>query len=268
VHLLTAVRHLDTIATDIRRAETVRKDMETRGTLAALLALYGMTFSARGRASLVRTLCAGEHTDYLLALVHHSADAPDGKRDMKKSAIRGFASELLLLTIRSSADMAWLRRYGAQLLELGRSDEHSKLAEVAAWCGPLAALGSEEAFTEGAVAGLVGLVQRHLEAAGEEREAAGPGPDLVTATRILCSLVTVGETRQVAARRSLSPRLIFSPRLSEADSFPGPGSLDIHTQDLSVLTVVIKESGLIRTNTLKNTLCLKDPLHIVKRGFG
>ena len=118
--MVTAVRHLDTIATDIRRADNVRVDMETPSTLAALLALYGMTFTARGRDALVRVLTTSDHLYCLLELCRHSSQ--EGKKDMKKSAIRGFASELLLLCVRSSEDMDWLQRYGTQLFELGRHD--------------------------------------------------------------------------------------------------------------------------------------------------
>ena len=229
VHLVTAVRLLDTLATDIRRAGTVRKDMETRSSLAAMVSLYGMTFTGRGRECLVRAVTSGRHTDCLLALVRHSST--EGKKDMKKSAIRGFASELLLLTVRTSDDMSWLRRYGSELVELGRHDEHSKLSELVGWCGPLAELGPEEVFLESAVPQLAEIVRRFLGQEAE-RAAEGPGHDLVTAARILKHLVA-GSTRQD----------------SRVNSRTGHWSSDIHTQ--------LSEAALSErsdTKNFKNTL--------------
>ena len=48
------------------------------------------------------------------------------KRDMKKSAIRGYASELLLLLVRSSGDVKYLKKFSTILLTIGAQDEASR----------------------------------------------------------------------------------------------------------------------------------------------
>eukprot|EP00092_Neocalanus_flemingeri_P000796 GFUD01000847.1.p1 GENE.GFUD01000847.1~~GFUD01000847.1.p1 ORF type:complete len:1287 (-),score=290.34 GFUD01000847.1:2353-6213(-) len=187
VHMVQAVRYLDTIQYDITRADTVRKDMETREVHNAILSLYGMTFTAKGREALVSVLTTGDHLDCLLTLIKHSSE--EGKKDMKKSAIRGFASELLLLTIRTTDNVEFLQRYAARLVELGKYDSHSKLAELVGWCVPLM---DTTVFTEGGVMELTEVVKRNIEQA-EEREQTKEGTlanELVTAVRILRHLVS------------------------------------------------------------------------------
>ncbi len=44
----------------------------------------------------------------ILALTRHST--ADGPKDMKKSAVRGYANELLLLTVRSTENVEFLTR--------------------------------------------------------------------------------------------------------------------------------------------------------------
>ncbi len=50
----------------------------------------------------------------------------DVKRDMKKSAIRAYASELLLLVVRSSGDVKYLKKFSKILLSIGAQDEASR----------------------------------------------------------------------------------------------------------------------------------------------
>ena len=185
--MVQAVRYLDIIQTDITRADTVRKEMETREVHNAILSLYGMTFTARGREALVSVLTTGDHLDCLLTLIKHSSE--EGKKDMKKSAIRGFASELLLLTIRTTDNVEFLQRYAVRLVELGKYDSHSKLAELVGWCVPIT---DSMVFTEGGVEELTEVVKRNIEQ-GEEREQTKEGTlanELVTAVRILRHLVS------------------------------------------------------------------------------
>merc|ERR1719341_208073 len=199
VHMVQAVRYLDIIQADISRAETVRKDMETREVHNAIISLYGMTFTAKGREALVFVLTTGDHLDCLLTLIKHSSE--EGKKDMKKSAIRGFASELLLLTIRTTDNVEFLQRYAVRLVELGKYDSHSKLAELVSWCVPLT---DNMVFTEGGVVELTEVVKRNIEQA-EEREQTKEGTlanELVTAVRILCHLVSPARDRTNPQPRS------------------------------------------------------------------
>ena len=264
--MVMAVRHLDTVATDIRRADAVRVDMETSSTLAALLALYGMTFTARGRDALVTVLTTADHLDCLLELCRHSSQ--EGRKDMKKSAIRGFASELLLLAVRSSEDMDWLQRYGGQLFDLGRHDEHSKLSELAVWCSPLHELGMEEVFTEASVPGLVEVLNRQLETQeGEER--GNLGSDAVTACRILKWMIAPAQDsvrespRQVVALKPEPQTTVRSGLLSPPLTFHR--AKQTHLQDWRSI-VSDQELGTVAIKNFKNTLSLKNSFIFVKRG--
>ena len=266
--MVMAVRHLDTIATDIRRADAVRVEMETSSTLAALLALYGMTFTARGRDALVTVLTTSDHLDCLLELCRHSSQ--EGRKDMKKSAIRGFASELLLLAVRSSEDVDWLQRYGSQLFDLGRHDEHSKLAELAVWCSPLHELGMEEVFTEASVPGLVEVLNRQLESReGEER--GNLGSDAVTACRILKWMISPSQdsvletsSRQVVAFKPEPQTTVRSGLLSPPLTFHR--AKQTHLQDWRSI-VSDQELGTVATiKNFKSTLSLKNSFILVKRG--
>jgi hypothetical protein len=65
---------------------------------------------------------------FQIRLVQHSPVSTDNevKRDMKKSAIRGYASELLLLVVRSAGDITYLKKFTPVLLNIGSQDEASR----------------------------------------------------------------------------------------------------------------------------------------------
>ena len=184
--LVMAVSFMDTIQRDVRAANSVRLDMETRDIHSALASLYGMTFTSVGRDAVVSVVTMGSLAENIIALTKHSSE--DGKKDMKKSAIRGFASEILLLVIRYSDNVQFLRRYGTQLITIGNSDSHSKMSELAGWCAPLA---DSVVFTEEGIPALAGLVRRRLEQSEAEQSAQQTksesilSSELVTAVRLL-----------------------------------------------------------------------------------
>ena len=65
---------------------------------------------------------------------HTKAGLAEGKKDMKKSGVRAYACELLLLTARLSDRLDYLANFSSQLLALGKQDETSKLHELISWC--------------------------------------------------------------------------------------------------------------------------------------
>ena len=105
--MVLAVQQLD-ILTAAMRVATERQDLESRDVLEAVQTLYGLTFTGLGKRSVVRVLTLGRHMDALLSLTRHST--PDGPKDMKKSAARGYANELLLLTVRCTDNVEFLTR--------------------------------------------------------------------------------------------------------------------------------------------------------------
>ena len=66
---------------------------------------------------------------FQVRLVQHSPVTSDSdpKRDMKKSAVRAHASELLLLVVRSAGDVDYLKRFSSVLVNIGSQDEASRL---------------------------------------------------------------------------------------------------------------------------------------------
>ncbi len=127
-----------------------RADLETMEVLEAIQSLYGLTFTNEGKCSLINVLSKSDLLGVIIRLAKHSevaveptvndenneenAAAPP-KKDMKKSAIRGYACELLLLVIRSSETVEFLFHFNSELLDLGKSDETSKLNELTSWLG-------------------------------------------------------------------------------------------------------------------------------------
>ena len=110
--------------------------METPEMLLTIKDLYGMTFQPVGRRAIVHVLSMSELLKPIIALVKHSGEVDEEqqeKKDMKKSAIRGYACEILLMVIRLSDQVDYLYFFSDELLALGKSDENSKLFELTSW---------------------------------------------------------------------------------------------------------------------------------------
>ena len=113
-----------------------RRSLETTEVLTLTQELYGMTSSNVGREAVVHVLSLAEFLRPLLCLVKHSGEVDDEnqqKKDMKKSAIRGYACELVLLVIRLADDVEYLSKFTDELITIGKSDENSKLFEIVTW---------------------------------------------------------------------------------------------------------------------------------------
>ena len=113
-----------------------RRSLETNEVLSLTESLYGMTFSHTGREALVGILSRHNFLQPMLHLVKHSGEVDEEnqqKKDMKKSAIRGYACELLLMTIRHADQVEYLSFFAEELIAIGKSDENSKLYEIVTW---------------------------------------------------------------------------------------------------------------------------------------
>ena len=213
-HHVMAVHFIDIITRDVTSANSVRLDMETTEVHNAISSLYGMTFTPKGREAVVAVVTMGDHLSPLLALTKHTTE--DSKKDMKKSAIRGFASELILLTVRSSDNIPFLKRFATNLLTTGSSDSHSKLAELQAWCSPLA---DPAVFTEAGISQLISLARRRVEESEEQKEQSSA--ELVTTVRLL---------RHLAGPRTIA-RQVTSAKLPRSRSVMDrmTGTLSLHS---------------------------------------
>ena len=128
-----------------------RRDLEQMDILNTIQALYGMTFTITGKLTLTRLLTTGKTLDILIRFAQHSGELKEGnssvtKKDMKRSAIRGYACELLLLVVRTSENVSYLNNFTTELLALGRADETSKLHELIAWVSPIEHIKIEASF--------------------------------------------------------------------------------------------------------------------------
>ena len=119
-----------------------RRDLESMDVLEAVQDLYGMTYTTIGRSAVVHLLSISNFMKPIIRLVKHTSDEKDyfaipeddqPKKDMKRSAIRGYACELLLLVVRTSNEVEYLSHFSDELLSIGRSDETSKLHELTSW---------------------------------------------------------------------------------------------------------------------------------------
>ena len=198
-----AVQYLDIITREVISANSVRVDMETQEVHNAISSLFGMTFTSQGREAVVSVVTMGHHLDPLVALTKHSSD--ENKKDMKKSAIRGFASELILLTVRSSDNIPFLKKYAEELLSTGSADSHSKLAELQAWCSPLS---DPAVFTEAGISQLISLARRKLEESEDQKQQTSA--ELVTTVRLLRHLAAPRtSSRQVNTLQALMERIKY-----------------------------------------------------------
>ena len=241
-----AVQYIDTIQQHVVAANHVRLDMETPAVLTAVSSLYGMTYSSRGREAVVRVVTMGRHADNIIALTRHSSE--DGKKDMKKSAIRGFASDILLMVIRSSDNIEFLKQYATQLITIGSSDSHSKLSELVGWTAPLA---DPVVFTEAGIGHLVEMVRSKVELSEEQQKQQQTksetmlSSDLVTTVRLLLHQVCPAVT---AAAGQLGPK----PRQVITASYDGlrmDASFELVQQQIKLFNT-IQSSGLTNFSVL------------------
>ena len=108
-HEICIFRHEESISED-------RKSMETMTVLEAVQSLYGQSLKVEGREAVVDVLTLGNNMDIIMHLTKHSSMEGGGLKDMKKSAVRGYANELLLLCVRTSEDIGFLRKYAKEFV--------------------------------------------------------------------------------------------------------------------------------------------------------
>ena len=149
--------------------------METSEVLTTIQALFSMTFLTRGREAVIDVLTSGDLMDSVLALTNHSS--MDGAKDMKKSAVRGYANELLLLCVRSTENLDFLHKYSKELHELGKHDPHSKLSELVGWTRPCL-----QPLNAATIPELLNTVKRNLDLSTPVKE------EVITSLRILANL--------------------------------------------------------------------------------
>ncbi len=169
--------------------------------LAALHQLYKLTFTALGRGAVVRLLSYGDNMKAVLPFLELSgARGPfrscaetqlarallSGETEVdakvRKSASASYASELLLMTLRCSDSVPFLRTFADRLLAISAQEASSKTVEVRQWVEVLRRLPS---FAIDSVEYLCDKVKSCIEEGLSPRLPKA----LITALRILHSLV-------------------------------------------------------------------------------
>ncbi|CAB4066314.1 GRK4_5_6 [Lepeophtheirus salmonis] len=160
--------------------------------LIAIQDLYGLTFDdIRGKQAVVEVLGFDDNLEVLIRLAKH-----DTGKDMKKSAIRGYACELIILTIKAREDVGYLKRFSSSLIDLAKFDENSRLHELVPWLSPFEDLNRSSTRDEA------------NNDEGNENADNNIDEDEIAITR-LCDIVK----RSVESFNSISPILITSIRL-------------------------------------------------------
>ena len=194
-----------------------RLDMETQAVFSTVQNLYGMTFTSRGRDAVVAVVTMG---DSIIALTKHTSE--DGKKDMKKSAVRGFASEILLMVIRSSDNVEFMKKYCTQLLTIGSSDSHSKLSELVGWCSPSA---DPVVFTKAGIPVLANIVKLKVEKSEEQEKQQQTKMENILCSKLVTSVRLLQHPR-TKSRQSTSESTSdqFVPGASSETGSPCPSS--------------------------------------------
>ncbi|KAJ7351151.1 hypothetical protein OS493_036354 [Desmophyllum pertusum] len=103
-------------------------DMDGADTLSTLHTLYSMTFTAIGKAAVVSVLSQDTNLRSLLPFVESTGDAKDDAK-LKKCVSTGYATVLILLTVKLSENVATLSKLAPRLLAVSENIELlSKLA--------------------------------------------------------------------------------------------------------------------------------------------
>ncbi|QQP48941.1 Uncharacterized protein FKW44_009421, partial [Caligus rogercresseyi] len=177
---------------DHLKDKPARRDCECPEILLTLQDLYGLTFDdVRGKSAVAEVLGMEDNLEGLLRLARH-----DSGKDMKKSAVRGYALELIMLTVKLREEASYLKRFSSQLLQLVKCDESSRLYELFSWLGPLEDLSRSSTREEDQESG-----------SAEERGTQLTDDDEIAISR-LCESV-----RKSMEPFSVSPSLISSLRL-------------------------------------------------------
>ncbi len=123
-------------------------------TVEALQKLYGMTFCSAGRAALAGVIDSENYVPLLINMVVLETSDEEESNDINftREAIRGYAMELLLITIKMTSNpdsFARNRELLNDLVTKTNETDHSKSVEIEQWVKPLEGLGDLQKLCEG-----------------------------------------------------------------------------------------------------------------------
>lgn len=131
--------------------------------------LYSISFTSVGKFQIAFVLSLDENIQILLDVVQNCD---------KKSAVRSYVFDLIVMTIKYSDDIRFLRKFGRKLLEMAETDKQNHLYDVVSWLKPLE-ISNIISYED--IGSLCDILKKHTTLDGC---VSLPG-DLITCTRIL-----------------------------------------------------------------------------------
>lgn len=247
VYHLQALKHIDSLMAFHSRGN-LRRELDDGSVVSCLHDLYTIIFSDVGRAAVVDVLALDHNMDALVPFLKLTGDADFDLR-LCKSVCTGYATELVLLTVRNSDSAQLLQNYSEIFHRLSQQEMPQRLQELAAWMEPTLKLPS---YSHESVAYLMGCVKAAADSA------ASLPPVLITALRILQHLgLPPGDFRsgesddeeelkykyvimQVFAHNGLSIFLTIMQKISEEFLKPWNGSASLVGLQGALMVAVLK----------------------------
>lgn len=90
--------------------------------------LYSISFTSVGKLQIAFVLSLDENIQILLDVLQNTD---------KKSAVGNYVFDLIIITIKYSDDVRFLRKFGRRLLDIAESDKQSHFYDVVQWLKPL-----------------------------------------------------------------------------------------------------------------------------------
>ena len=150
--------------------------------------LYSLIFSVTGRLALIFVLSLDNNLDVLVSLMTPDTD-PEVESRLKVSAVRGYATELVVFVVRFTERASFYSKYGPILLNLIRQQNEvespevsgNKLMSLTRW---LEVTCNQQVFTHasGGLMTLCELIKQHAD------DVQHFPPELIVALRLLCTL--------------------------------------------------------------------------------
>lgn len=130
VFMLEALKLIDFLQSRINeiKKENEPLDVDRTDLLNALLDLFGLAFThgSQGLQAVTSVLGFGSNVDALIPFVMLTRDSERDAK-IKKSACAGYATELLVQTLRHSESIDMLRNYAEHLLEISTNGKFDKI---------------------------------------------------------------------------------------------------------------------------------------------
>ena len=161
--------------------------------------LHSLVFSVTGRLSLIHVLSLDSNLDVLVNILTPLENDAEMEVRLKESAVRGYASELVALVVRSTENAAFYAKYGASLhglvtsasLDAGCSS-NNKLSQLVRW---MEVLNQPQVFNlDVGLPVLCSVIKQHAD------DVANFPPEFIVALRLICPLAIPERSQQVETR--------------------------------------------------------------------